>query len=249
MPHMVHISLGRRELRSPWWALLLTLCAVAFFAALGRWQWQRAAEKQALIAAFERGAGLSEPLAGRPTVSLPRYQNVTVRGHFDTAHQFLLDNISHGQAAGYEVLTPFELEDGRWLLVNRGWLPLVDGARRQLPGVAFDAPGARSLHGRLDELPQAGIALGRQPPPLQGSWPRLASFPHSDELAAALGRAIEPRQLLLAADEPDGYQRDWRAADNGFGPERHIAYAVQWWGLGLLAVILYLVVNVETGKS
>ncbi len=49
------------------------------------------------------------------------------------AHQFLLDNMTHAGRAGYEVLTPLLLDDGRVLLVNRGWLPLPDGRRDELP--------------------------------------------------------------------------------------------------------------------
>lgn len=103
----------------------------------------------------------------------------------------------------------FELEDGRWLLVNRGWLGLVEGGRARLP-TSPSAPRAttRTVQGRLDALPVSGVAAGRQPPPATGAWPRLTSFPRSAELAAALGHPLEPRQLLLAADQPDGYRRE-----------------------------------------
>lgn len=241
----LHLALGRREWRGPWWALLLTLVALLLFGALGRWQWQRAAEKRALIAAFAVGSGTVEALGRRATTALPRYQLVAVRGRYDVAHQFLLDNSSRGPTAGYEVLTPLELEDGRWLLVNRGWLPLVEGGRGRQPDVGFAAGEARTVHGRLDELPVTGMAAGRQPPAHRGVWPRLTSFPRTAELAAALGHALEPRQLLLAADEPDGYRRDWRSAGSAIGPERHVAYAAQWWGLGLLALILFVLMNLR----
>jgi surfeit locus 1 family protein len=239
----MRLAIGKRELRGPWWALLLTIIAVLLFLALGRWQWHRAGEKRALIAAFVAGGDEVVPLDRHTSASLPRYQSVAVLGRYDTAHQFLLDNISRGRQAGYEVLTPLQLEDGRWLLVNRGWLPLVDGGRARLPEVAFAAAGARRLRGRLDDLPVTGIAAGRQPPPLSGAWPRLTSFPRSTELAAALGHEVEPRQLLLAADAPDGYRRDWHSAGSGFGPERHIAYAVQWWSLAALALGLFIFMN------
>jgi surfeit locus 1 family protein len=245
----LRLALANHELRSPWWALLLTLAAVALFASLGRWQWHRAAEKRALLAAFTAGGGRVEPLLGRVTTQLPRYQSVEVRGRYDTAHQFLLDNISRGPAAGYEVLTPLQLADGRWLLVNRGWLPLVDGARARLPNVDFAAGSERTLRGRLDELPVTGIAAGRQPPARAGSWPRLTSFPRSAELAAALGHPLEPRQLLLAATAPDGYRRDWQGAGSSFGPERHVAYAVQWWGFAVLAVALFLAMNLRRSAT
>ena len=56
---------------------------------------------------------------------------------------------------------------------------------------------------------------------------------------------VEPRQLLLDASEPQGFARDWRSASAGFGPERHLSYAVQWWGLGALTLFLYLFMNLE----
>ena len=241
----LRIALGRRELHSPWWSLLLTMAAMALFIALGRWQWQRAAEKRVLVTAFAAGAQVVEPLGRRSPASLPRYQNVEVRGQYDAAHQFLLDNISRGPVAGYEVLTPLHLEDGRWLMVNRGWLPLVQGGRARLPEVRFEPGDVRVVRGRLDELPVSGIAAGRQAPALTGAWPRLTSFPRSADLAAALGLAVEPRQLLLAADEPAGYRRDWQGAGSGFGPERHVAYAVQWWGFAALAAGLFVLMNLR----
>ena len=241
----LRLDLGRREFHSPWWALLLTAAAIAGFVALGRWQWHRAAEKRALVAAFDAGTGAAAPLGNRAPGSMRRYAHVEVRGRYDAAHQFLLDNINRGPAVGYEVLTPLQLDDGRWLLVNRGWLPLVDGGRQRLPDVRFEPGDGRTLRGRVDELPVAGIAAGRQPPALTGAWPRLTSFPRSADLAAALGHGVESRQLLLAADAPDGYRRDWQGAGSGFGPERHIAYAVQWWGLAALAAGLFVLMNLR----
>jgi surfeit locus 1 family protein len=241
----LRLDLGPREFRGSWWALLLTVAAIACFIALGRWQWHRAADKRALNAAFAAGASAVEPLGSRAPGALPRYQSVEVHGRYDVEHQFLLDNISRGPGAGYEVLTPLQLDDGRWLLVNRGWLPLVDGGRQRLPDLRFEPGDSRRLRGRLDELPVTGIAAGRQPPPLAGAWPRLTSFPRSADLAAALGHGVEPRQLLLAADAPDGYRRDWQSAGSDFGPERHVAYAVQWWCFAALAAGLFVLMNLR----
>ena len=49
--------------------------------------------------------------------------------------------------------------------------------------------------------------------------------------------------VLLDAGEPDGYVRNWTAP--GFPPMRHIAYAVQWFGLALALIIIYIVTNVR----
>jgi surfeit locus 1 family protein len=224
---------------------LLTLTALVIAIQLGRWQWHRADEKRALLASFAAGSMPPGPLAGRPVASLARYARVTADGQY-LDQQFLLDNISRDGRAGYEVLTPLLLSDGRTLLVNRGWITQPGGDRQKLPEVTL-VPGANPgrVSGRLDDLPVAGLALGHAPPAEGPDWPKLTSFPTSGELAAALKRQVEPRQLLLDADQPFGFRRDWQPANAGFSPERHLAYAVQWWGLGALATTLYLILNLR----
>jgi surfeit locus 1 family protein len=220
---------------------LLTVVGVALFVALGRWQWHRAVYKRALADEFARGAALRVDLGARSTAALARYSEVRVSGRYQPERQFLLDNLSYSGRPGYQVLTPLTLDDGRTLLVNRGWVPFT-GSRQRLPDIGFGAPPQVRVSGRLDALPVTGISLGHAPP--SGTdWPRLASFPTMDELAGALGRPLEPRQLLLDANEPHGYVRDWHPA--GLGPERHISYAVQWWGMAALAAGLFVVLNLE----
>lgn len=236
------IALGRWELSLPWGFALAAAVGVALFISLGRWQWHRAAEKRALAAAFVSGSAHIEPLDNRALADLPRYSQLQVQGRYDGAHQFLLDNLSHGGEAGYEVLTPLLLDDGRALLVNRGWLP-VGPDRRVQPDVKLDDSQPVTLTGRLDALPRAALAMGHAAPAAAGSWPRLTSFPLREELATALGHPVEDGQLLLSANQPQGYTRDWQPASAGFGPERHVSYAVQWWGLAALSGVLFFFMN------
>jgi surfeit locus 1 family protein len=225
-----------------WPLTLLTAVAVACFVSLGRWQWHRADAKRQLAAAFAAGNASAQALGDRSTAAVPRYTHVQVQGRYDAAHQFLLENLSHDGHPGYQVLTPLRLSDGRTLVVNRGWLPLTR-SRREPPDVGFDSTAGSSVavSGKLDALPVAGIALGRQAPASGTDWPKLTSFPTMSDLSAALGTPLESQQLLLDAQEPQGYLRDWHM--NGFGPERHIAYAVQWWAFATLALGLYARLN------
>jgi surfeit locus 1 family protein len=207
------------------------LAAALLFAALGNWQLGRAAEKRALAADFAR-PGLTLEL-GAPTAGMPRYQRVMARGRYDAAHQFLLDNMSDAGRPGVQVLTPLLLGNGSAVLVNRGWRPF--GATRQsLPDVAVP-DGPRAVTGRLDELPRPPIDLAS--PPAAG-WPRLVQYPDIEELSSALGRELHPRVILLDPAEPDGYARDW--AVPGTAPERHLAYAVQWFAFAALAIAIWL---------
>jgi cytochrome oxidase assembly protein ShyY1 len=108
-----------------------------------------------------------------------------------------------------------------------------------------------TITGRLDELPSAGLAVGRAPPPLKGSWPRVTSYPRPQELAAALPAAnsaaaaprVEPRILLLDAQEPRGYVRDWKPG--GRGPEQNWSYAIQWWSFAVVLLGLYVGLNLR----
>lgn len=221
---------------------LLTLMAVVVFLGLGRWQWHRAAEKRELAAQFQAGATQAIDVSARSIATLPRYSHVRIEGRYDGAHQFLLENLSHDGYPGYEVLTPLRLADGRAVLVNRGWVPLTQ-SRREPPRI--DLPPAltasASVRGLLDNLPVAALAMGHAPPAAAGSWPRLTSFPTTADLSSALGRPLESRQVLLDADQPGGYVREWKPS--GFGPLQHLSYAIQWWAFAALALVLYAALN------
>jgi len=243
---VLRLELGSRRFIASGWMSALALAAVLLFAQLGRWQWHRAAEKTALAAAFAAGTNAPASLLGtRSMASLPRYAQLIVTGRYDAARQFLLDNMSDDGQVGYEVLTPMRLDDGRWLLVNRGWVALPEGRRDRLPDLAMNPPLTLQVRGRLDALPVTGLAAGRAPPAADSRWPKRTSFPTAAQLGAALGENVEPRQLLLAATEPFGFRRNWRSASDGFGPMRHLAYAVQWWGFAALTAFLYVFLNLE----
>jgi surfeit locus 1 family protein len=234
------LKFGQIRWSASWGMTLITLAAMVAFIALGRWQWHRAADKRVLDADFSASAAVVTDLKARASSDFTRYARIRVHGHYDGVHQFLLDNISHRGQAGYEVLTPLLLDDGRTLIVDRGWLPLTR-SRSQLPYVAIDYSAALTVIGRVDLLPKAAIALGHAPPAPGLQWPKVTSFPTMEELAAALGAKLETRRLLLDASEPLGYARDWEPA--GLGAVRHVSYAVQWWSFAALALVLYGLLN------
>lgn len=222
---------------------LLALAGIAAFVSLGRWQLQRAHEKQALYDAFASGTASTRSLDAA-TPPLPRFQHVTASGHYDPTRQILIDNMSDAQGrVGYYVITPFALDGGGWLLVNRGWVP-VGAHRSVLPAVAVGAAD-RTLRGRTDHLPRPGLRLGATPE-LAAPYPVVASFPTHAEIERLL---TEPRWaqaaevVLLDPSEPDGYARAWTAP--GFPPMRHIAYAVQWFGLALTLAVIYVVTHLH----
>jgi surfeit locus 1 family protein len=222
-------------------ALTLVLCAV--FVRLGEWQWHKAQSRQAEWNAFARGADRAVELGSRGTADVARFQRIVVSGRFDPAHQFLLDNRIENDAAGYEVLTPLRLDDGRVLLVDRGWVPFT-GYRNRLPDVRLEASGPVRLTGRVDELPSAGLEFGRMPPRDGPDWPKVTSYPDVPQLAAALdGARLEPRILLLDPGQPYGYVREWRPP--GMSPARYMAYAGEWWLFAVTLIVIWAVLSTE----
>jgi surfeit locus 1 family protein len=215
-------------------ATLFTAFFLPLLLALGAWQLDRAGHKQALFDDFAAG-GAAVALDGRSggLDVLRRYAPVQATGTYLAGRQFLLDNMVEGGLAGYRVLTPLLLEDGRAVLVDRGWVPR-DFSAVGLPDVTVDEAG-RTITGLLDTLPRPGIALDAPPQP---GWPKVVQFPTLDELSADLGLELVAGVVLLDPAAPDGYRRNWRPSD--FGPERHLGYAFQWFALAVTLVILYL---------
>jgi len=106
-------------------------------------------------------------------------------------------------------------------------------------------PGSeREVSGVLDTLPEPGLRVGPAAAPGAAGWPRVLLFPTGPDLEAALGRDVESRIVLLDAGAPDGYERQWRPS-LGFGPERHLGYAVQWFAFATVAVVLFIALNLR----
>jgi cytochrome oxidase assembly protein ShyY1 len=65
-----------------------------------------------------------------------------------------------------------------------------------------------------------------------------------DEIAQALGlSSLAPRVLKLDPDLPLGYARDLDILPNTLPPERHVGYAVQWFGLAGAVFVTALVLT------
>ncbi len=221
----------------------LTVLVLAGLTNLGFWQLRRADEKRELLSAYAAGQGNRVPLTSGDASDLPRYQQVSASGKYESDRQFLLDNMpSKTGAPGFRVMTPFRLDEGDGLvLVDRGWIP-VGPDRLILPGIDVDG-NHREIRAMLDVLPRPGVRLGAADD-AAGIWPRVVNFPQHDELVAMYGEPLLQPVMLLDPAEDAGYERAW-AARFGFEPERHVGYAIQWFSLSVTLLVLYFVVNLK----
>jgi surfeit locus 1 family protein len=236
------LRIGSRRFEPSWFAGLLTLVVMMALSSLGTWQLCRAGEKRELMEQAQQGRTQVLSLNAAAASELARYQRVSLQGRYEPAQQVLLDNMpsSRGEP-GYRVLTPFRLEDQSLVLVDRGWVPMgVD--RQQRPQIDVDAQ-SRQLSGMLDELPRPGVRAG-DAGIRAGVWPQLLNYPTLLELRQLYGPDLQSRIVLLDAQAADGFERIWQI-DLGFSPERHIGYAVQWFGMALTAFIIFVVVHLK----
>lgn len=217
---------------------LAVLAAVALFVMAGHWQQGRMREKEALRAQLDAASSAPPvPLAALPAASdwsTYRYRGIVATGEYDTRRQILIDNKVHGGRAGYDVVTPLKLADGRVVLVDRGWV--AQGASRLTPPAVAPPQGSVTVLGRLN-VPSSGYLELKAEVPTGPVWQNLDPA----RFAAVTGVAVLPVVVEQApATSPvDGLVRDWPAPD--FGVEKHWIYMMQWYAFAGLAVAIWLV--------
>jgi len=223
--------------------LTLVLLALALvFARMGLWQLERKSEKQQLLHRFDDAPVLN---IGDALAQNTLFARVEAYGRYDPRRHVLLDNKIDKGRAGVHVLTPFELQDGRQILVNRGWLPLPPD-RRSLPGVPTES-GLTTIRGILNKPPEGGQRIGSPDILVADEWPQLVTYLEIDSVGSALDVNLVPWLLQLDAADESGFEgRQWKAAV--MGPEVHSAYAVQWFGLSLAALAIWITLGVRRGN-
>ena len=226
-------------------ALLLTLlaaCIVATTAGLGFWQLQRAEQKQRLQHLYAEQSQLPPiPLTDQTVLD---GQNLALRrveatGQYDGARFLLLDNQTHRGMVGYRVLSLLRLSGARALLVDRGWIP-QGRSRALLPPVeTSSAPAqARGLLFKPSVSPLARAGMAGE------GWPKVVQTVELDKLEALFGTQLHPYLLRLDPDAEQGFVRD--PQENAWlRPTTHTAYAVQWFLLALVAVVVYVGLGIQ----
>ncbi|GAA2277344.1 SURF1 family protein [Streptomyces atrovirens] len=223
-----------RFLSSRQWVIitLVALLLIPTMIWLGFWQMDRYGERDArnrLVAdALTADPVPVERLAapGDAVTRAERYRTVTAEGRFDTDDEVVVRRRTNADdRVGFHVLTPFVLDDGKVLLVNRGWIP-AEAGQTAFPEVPAPPRGEVTIKGRLmpDETTEAsGIK------DLEGLPDRQIMLINSEREAERLGAQVLGGYVAQTAPEPkDGTPE--RLGDPGKeNSALNYAYAVQWW--------------------
>src|ERR1700741_1498471 len=161
------------------------------------------------------------------------FPRVAVEGEFLPRHTVYLDNKTRHGKAGYEIVTPLKIRGAAaHVLVNRGWIE-AGKTREVLPDVRTPAGALRV----------EGIALERLPKilNLEDAKGRVRQSLDIAAYAKETGLQLESRVIEQHSDSGDGLVRDW--APHDAGAEKNAAYALQWYSLAALAVVLAIVLG------
>jgi surfeit locus 1 family protein len=212
------------------WILLAMLCIVfCGFSALGVWQLHRLQWKLELIQRVDSRIH-AEPVSLPPasewlqvTAERDEYRHVRLEGHFIARHETRVQALTV-LGAGFWVMSPFQLQDGSIVLVNRGFAPAPD--KGELPSSA-----ATVVTGLL-RMSEPGGGFLRNNAPADDRW-------YSRDVAGIAGvrGLVNLAPFFIDADAQGNGTSQWprggltvtRFSNN------HLGYALTWFALALLS--------------
>jgi len=210
-----------------WPLTLFSALLLPLLLGLGTWQLHRAAEKSAMQAAIDTRLS-AQPQDPAVLAQLQRYTPVRLLGYYDD-QLYYLDNRTRNGTVGYEILQVFNSAEHRWL-VNRGWVA-AGADRAELPAVTRPL-AAKVITGFL--YPVAAVASASAGADASGA--RIQGL--SDALLAQFDLARPEWSIRLSADSDTALVTDWQLLQ--MSPQRHTAYAVQWFAMAAALVVLWL---------
>lgn len=227
------------------WLTVATLPAMLVLVALGTWQLGRLQWKNDLIDRFE--ARIAAPPMVVPASSAAiepfEFRQLDLKGSFLHDKEIFLTGRTYEGNAGFHVVTPFELADGRVILINRGWVSesYKDPAKR----VFSQIDGPTTVTGILRKPREKGYFVPENEP-AKGFWFTLVpaeinihlglSLVAIDNFYADAIRTSEVVTLPIAAKT----KLNLRNA--------HLSYALTWYGIALALISVYVAFHVQAGR-
>ncbi|MCF6301466.1 MAG: SURF1 family protein [Proteobacteria bacterium] len=238
-----------RQASFPYLFTLLWLAILALMIWAGFWQLDRSRQKQLIFDNLAQQK-LYTPEDITSFEAIPNYLKTKLLGRYDYQLQFLLENKMHQGRIGFHVLTPFYAESiGAWIVVNRGW---VESTTVSFPVEVT----VQSIIGLKSDLPKVGIQLGETVMKNQA----IQKIPYFDNnvvipfLKSVLCEQkqdknciITPFMIKLDKSMQQGFIREWK--NHMMTAQKHKAYAVQWFSMSLVLVLLYLIFLRKTNAS
>lgn len=198
--------------------LIFGVAGLAVLVSLGSWQIQRLAWKKAILAQIaERAAADPVAVPATPDPVADKYLPIKVSGMIEPGELHVL--VSRKRiGAGYRIIAPLLLPDGRRILLDRGF---VRSEQKQTPR----SIGAAEVTGNL-HWPQEVDSYTPDPDRVGNIW-----FARD---VPVMADALQTDPVLLVARSPTDPGVTPMAIDMGGIPNDHLQYAITWYSLALV---------------
>jgi len=234
---------------------LLVLGLVGAMIWAGLWQLSRLSERQDQNARIElRSAVLSADIEDLVPVDAEmalgeelQYTRVEAVGEFDREAEVLVRNRPLDGGPGRWILTPLVLDDGRAVIVNRGWIPNALGPEDPRP-TADPPPGRVTVSGFVRPTE---TATGLQVDDPEDGILATVARPNIARLDQQTPYALLPLFIQMESVAPPGGELplpvELPPLDNG----PHLSYAAQWFIFTTIALVGYPLIlrRVAQGKG
>lgn len=211
--------------------LLLCIALLSLFLLAGTWQLHRYVDKKSLLATYQSSLSAEPKPFHTLNISNQHLQflPVVVDGHYVNKLTMLLQHQYHQGSVGFDVLTPLRITgEKKLLLVDRGFIR---------PTNKIDAVNdEQHIRGYIKELDEHPFTLGKNILNPKAS-PLVMQKIDFREISQITHETYFPFILRQNASDAHGFLRDWTITT--ILPERHMAYAIQWFALAILVVIAY----------
>jgi len=227
--------------------LFLVLLMMPVLIGLGYWQLDRAQEKREILAEFKSNQQ-SQPanFAELDSRANLQYRQVQFVGELDASRRVLLDNRVRNGRPGYEIFEVLTIAEtgGSHLkvLVNRGWVQ-ASLDRNELPEIE-SVLGQVQLRGSLYKVLRGGLQLDDGVRAVE-IWPGRVGWISTERAVEIFGNEFFAYQLRLDRDSIGALTTGWPTVS--VQPEKHTAYAVQWFVMAF--VLLLLTINANSNLA
>jgi surfeit locus 1 family protein len=231
-----HGAGGRRQFRPTFWPTVFTIPALIILLGLGTWQVQRLYWKEEQIALRqERAMGPAIPLPERfPDPAAVEFTRIELQGRFLHDQEFYLGARTESGRVGLNVVTPFRLEDGRTILVNRGWVPQEKRDPATRAEGQIEAPVA--IEGLLRTDGWKGLEFAKPPNKPEERFYFWLDLPvMADDVKGPIIEEVYAD--AVAADVPGGLPIGGQTRIQLRND--HLEYAITWYSFAVILAVIY----------
>lgn len=218
------------------WFGLFCLAVFLGLIALGTWQLNRLEWKKELIAVSAENNSLPALTKIPDDITNLEFRKVSLEGTFINEKEIGIAGKYRAKKAGYDLITPFKTSDGKYIFVNRGWVP---SDKKSYKSRGEKPKESAKIEGYIRTKFKSPLKILPQNQPDKDLWLWMDLSQISEHVKT---KGLSALPVLI-------YQTGWQNPDNHITINTakiefmndHLQYAITWYCLAVITIIMYLV--------